>query len=81
MVVDYNQPIICGKVRVNPMDLIFADYDGVIVIPAEVVPDAIALATEKVTRENHTRDELMREWSRLRNEHTHDRDPSNNYAA
>ena len=60
IVVDYNRPIICGGVRVSPMDLIFADYDGVIVIPAEVVPDAIALATERAARENHTRDELMR---------------------
>ncbi len=60
MVVDYNRPIVCGGVRVCPMDLIFADYDGVIVIPAEVVPDAIELATEKATRENHTRDELKR---------------------
>jgi regulator of RNase E activity RraA len=39
---------------------VFADYDGVIVIPAEVLPDAIRLASEKVTRENHTRDELLR---------------------
>ena len=27
---------------------------------AEVLPDAIRLATEKVTRENHTREELLR---------------------
>lgn len=26
-----------------------------------------------------SRDELDREWSKLRNEHTHDRDPANNY--
>ena len=36
----------------------FADYDGVVVIPAEVLPDVIRLADEKVTRENHTREEL-----------------------
>jgi regulator of RNase E activity RraA len=30
-----------------------------VVIPAEVLPDAIRLATEKVTRENHTREELL----------------------
>ncbi len=60
MAVDYNRPVICGGIRVSPMDLIFADYDGVVVIPAEVVPDAVALAKEKAARENHTRDELMR---------------------
>jgi regulator of RNase E activity RraA len=60
IVVDYNVPVDCGGVLVNPGDLIFADYDGVMVIPAEVLPEVIRLATDKVTRENHTRDELMR---------------------
>jgi regulator of RNase E activity RraA len=53
-------PVDCAGVLVSPGDLIFADYDGVVVIPAEVLPDAIRLATEKVTRENHTREELLR---------------------
>jgi len=60
MVIDYNVPVDCGGVLVNPGDLVFADYDGVIVIPAEVLPEAIRLATDKATRENHTRDELIR---------------------
>jgi regulator of RNase E activity RraA len=60
IVVDYNVPVDCGGVLVSPGDLVFADYDGVIVIPAEVLPEAIRLATDKVTRENHTRDELLR---------------------
>lgn len=59
IVIDYNVPVECGGVLVNPGDLIFADYDGVMVIPAEVVPETIRLATEKVARENHTREELM----------------------
>ena len=44
---------------VSPGDLVFADYDGVIVIPAQVLPDTIRLATDKATRENHTREELL----------------------
>jgi 4-hydroxy-4-methyl-2-oxoglutarate aldolase len=60
IVLDYNRPVVCGGVRVSPLDLVFADYDGVVVIPAEVVPNAVALAAEKVTRENHTREELFR---------------------
>src|ERR1022692_836953 len=56
IVVDYNVPVDCGGVLVSPGDLVFADYDGVIVIPAEVLPEAMRLATDKVTRENHTRD-------------------------
>src|ERR1039458_4843023 len=58
-IIDYNIPIECAGARVSPGDLVFADYDGVIAIPAEVLPDVIRLATDKVTRENHTRDELM----------------------
>lgn len=59
VVMDYSVPVECGGVLVSPGDLIFADYDGVIVIPAEVLPDTIRAATEKVTRENHSRAELM----------------------
>ena len=58
LVIDYNRPIECGGVVVNPCDLIFADEDGVVVIPGEAVADTIRLATEKVTLENHTREEL-----------------------
>jgi regulator of RNase E activity RraA len=44
---------------VNPGDLIVADYDGVIAVPAEVLPNVIQLATEKVAKENGSRAELM----------------------
>jgi 4-hydroxy-4-methyl-2-oxoglutarate aldolase len=60
VVVDYNVPVECGEALVHPGDLIFADEDGVIVVPAAVVPQVIELATTKVARENGTRDELMR---------------------
>lgn len=60
IVVEYNTPIECGGVVVAPGDLVFADFDGVVVVPAAVVPDAVRIATEKVTKENYTRDELRR---------------------
>jgi 4-hydroxy-4-methyl-2-oxoglutarate aldolase len=60
IVVEYATPVECGGVVVSPGDLVFADYDGVVVVPAAVVPDAVRLATEKVTKENHTREELRR---------------------
>jgi regulator of RNase E activity RraA len=59
MVNAYNVPALCGGVIVNPGDLVFSDYDGVIVIPAKPLPDVIRLAKEKATRENHSRPELM----------------------
>jgi 4-hydroxy-4-methyl-2-oxoglutarate aldolase len=59
-IIDYNVPIECGGTRICPGDLVFADYDGVIVVPVEVLPQVIELATEKVAKENGSRDELLR---------------------
>jgi 4-hydroxy-4-methyl-2-oxoglutarate aldolase len=59
-VVSYNQPVECGGVTVYPGDLVAADYDGVVVIPSLAVDDVIRVATEKVTREDSSRDELKR---------------------
>ena len=60
VVTAYNVPVDCGGVLVAPGDLVFADLDGVLAIPAAVIHDAVRLATEKATRENHSRDELRR---------------------
>jgi regulator of RNase E activity RraA len=59
-VIDYNVPVDCGGVLVSPGDLVFADYDGVIVVPAQVLPEVVRMATEKVEKENGSRAELMR---------------------
>lgn len=55
MVLDYNVPVECGGVTVAPGDLVFADYDGVIIIPAAAVEEVVRMATDKATRENHSR--------------------------
>jgi regulator of RNase E activity RraA len=60
MVNAYNVPALCGDVLVNPGDLVFADHDGVVVIPPEVLRDAVRLAKDKTARENDSRPELMR---------------------
>jgi 4-hydroxy-4-methyl-2-oxoglutarate aldolase len=59
VVSDYNIPIECGGVRIRPGDLVVADYDGVVIVPVEVVSRVIASATDKVARENHSRKALM----------------------
>ena len=59
LVVDYNRPVECGGIVVNPGDLVVADFDGIVVVPADAVPDAVRMATEKVSLENHTRKELF----------------------
>lgn len=57
-IIAYNVPIECAGARVCPGDLIFADYDGVIAVPVEVLPNVIQLASEKVAKEDGSRAEL-----------------------
>lgn len=54
-----NVPVECGEVLVHPGDFIFADFDGVIVIPSASVQQVIELATDKVRREDRSRAELL----------------------
>jgi regulator of RNase E activity RraA len=58
-VISYDEPVRCGEVVVRPGTLIFADFDGIIVIPLEVEEEVIQLAKERVGSETMTRDELM----------------------
>src|SRR6185312_2873787 len=58
VVVDYNIPVRCGGIVINPEDLIFADYDGVVVVPHNSLQDTLRLARSKVMKENHSREEL-----------------------
>jgi regulator of RNase E activity RraA len=43
----------------KPGDYLFADVDGVVVIPAEILDATIKGAFEKTDGENATRDELL----------------------
>jgi regulator of RNase E activity RraA len=52
--------VVCGGVRVNPGDLVFGDYDGVVVIPKQVAEEAVRLAEEKVSRETNFREAIRR---------------------
>jgi 4-hydroxy-4-methyl-2-oxoglutarate aldolase len=60
MVTAYNVPVECGEVLVSPGDLVFADFDGVVVIPQAHVEEVLRLALDKASRENSSRAELMR---------------------
>ncbi len=59
IVTAYNVPVECGEVLVNPGDFVFADLDGVVVIPRANVNEVLHLALDKATRENSSRAELM----------------------
>ncbi len=60
IVTAYNVPVECGEVLVNPGDFVFADFDGVVVVPRANVDEVLQLALNKATRENSSRAELMK---------------------
>jgi len=58
-VMAYDVPIVCGDVRVSPGDIVYTDFDGVVVIPASLAEQVLDSALEKVTKESLTRKELL----------------------
>jgi 4-hydroxy-4-methyl-2-oxoglutarate aldolase len=58
-VMAYDVPVRCGEVLVQPGDLIFADFDGIVAIPQAVEHDVFRLAEEKVGKESLTRQGLL----------------------
>jgi regulator of RNase E activity RraA len=59
-VMAYDVPVRCGEVLVRPGELVFADFDGVVVVPRGLEDEALRLAYEKVTKENLSRRDLLR---------------------
>lgn len=57
-VVDRDVPVEIAGVEVSPGDLVVADVDGVVFVPAEVEAEVIAFARHKVTEENRVRDAI-----------------------
>lgn len=59
-VIDYNCTVNCGGVIVSPGDVVFGDYDGVVVIPAGALEEVVTRAMAKIEGENITREELRK---------------------
>jgi 4-hydroxy-4-methyl-2-oxoglutarate aldolase len=57
-VIAYDVPISCGGVLVRPGELVFADYDGIVVVPREVEAAVLEEAHRKVSKENLSRRDL-----------------------
>ena len=57
-VIDLDVPVEIAGVRFSPGDLVFADLDGVVVIPHAMEDEAIQRAWDKVNAENRTRDAI-----------------------
>ena len=58
VVIDYDCPVLCGGVMVHPGDIVFADIDGVVVIPQARLGETVQDALEKVQAENSSRQML-----------------------
>jgi regulator of RNase E activity RraA len=58
-VMAYDVPVRCGDVLVQPGELVFADFDGVVVVPQAVEKDVLRLALEKVGKETASRQALL----------------------
>ena len=59
LVVAYDVPVNCGDVLVHPGEIVFADFDGIVVVPKAVEQEVFQRAREKVYMENLTRKELL----------------------
>lgn len=59
-VMAFDVPVRCGGVLVEPNDLVFSDYDGVVVVPKGCVAEVLSRAVEKMQKENATRRELLK---------------------
>ena len=59
-VMAYDVPVRCGDVLVRPGELVFADFDGVVVVPRALEDEVLAKAFEKVTKENDSRRDLFK---------------------
>ena len=54
----WRQSAVAGGLRVQPGDLVIADLDGVVVVPAALVSETVEAALEKVAKESGVRDAL-----------------------
>lgn len=53
--VEHDVPVVVAGVRVAPGDLVVADIDGVVIVPAEAAVEVAQRAVAKATTENHAR--------------------------
>ena len=59
-VMAYDVPVKCGEVLVHPGELVFSDFDGVVVVPQGIEDEVLRLAEEKAGKEDNSRRELLK---------------------
>ena len=55
----YDVPVRCGGVLVRSGELVFADFDGVVVVPRAVEDEVLLRAFDKAKKENDSRRDLI----------------------
>ena len=55
-----NIPVVCAGTIVRPGDVIVADMDGVVVVPRQAAADVAGLASERLAKEQKTRERLRK---------------------
>jgi regulator of RNase E activity RraA len=59
-VTGYDVPIHCDGVAVQSGDIVFGDYDGVVIIPRAIVAEALETAETKASREEIVEEEFRK---------------------
>ncbi len=57
--IEHDTEIVCAGVKVRSGDIVFADIDGVVIIPRDIENQVLDLAMTKATSENNSRNELL----------------------
>ncbi len=57
-VIEHGEEIVCGGIRVCPGDLVFADTDGVVIVPQDLEEAVVEHALAKIDGEGRMRAEL-----------------------
>ena len=71
-VISVGRPIEVAGVRVRPGDVVFAEVDGIVIVPEEVIEETVSRAFEKVAKEDGAREDLRADyllsevWSKYR---------------
>jgi len=60
IVISNNQKVECGEIEVNPGDLVVADFDGIVVVPQDLVSRVVQMAADKALREDGSRADLSK---------------------
>jgi regulator of RNase E activity RraA len=57
-VISHGRPIEVGGVLVRPGDIVFAEVDGIVIVPGEVAEETVRRAFAKVEKEDGARADL-----------------------